>query len=236
MLKNLFLAILALTFLSSGSSLAGDMGVHPSYVSIMMKTDTLDSEPITSTICGGIVVEEERRLVATAWHCVPNQRSVIEKSGIFSIGGMNAKLISFSPEADTVIFQVDDLKGLKAPAFKVPKKGEILFASAYYDAFPVIAPSGDRFVPAMSVQVTLDWEGKVAAVANANRLGGEHFDKIVATKFKWIVVTGNTAPGFSGGPAFDKDGNFVGIVSNVNGGFTNVSSSENVAEMIKLIK
>jgi hypothetical protein len=88
----------------------------------------------------------------------------------------------------------------------------------------------------MSVQVTLDWEGTVSAVANANRLGGEHYDKITPTQFKWIIVTGNTAPGFSGGPAFDKTGNFVGIVSNINGGFTNVSSSENVAEMIKSIK
>lgn len=236
MFKNLFLAILAMSFLSSGSSFAGDTGVHPSYVAIKMKTDTLDSEPITSAICGGIVVEEERRLVATAWHCVPNQRSVIEKSGVFSVGGMNAKLISFSPEADTAIFQVDDLKGLKAPTFKIPKKGETIVASAYYDAFPVIAPSGDRFVPAMSVQVTLDWEGKVAAVANANRLGGEHFDKIVATKFKWIVVAGNPAPGFSGGPVFDKSGNFVGIISNPNGGYTNVSSSENVAELIRQMK
>lgn len=233
MLARIFLAALSLCF---GTAIAQEPGVHPSYVSIKMRTDTLDANPITTTVCGGVVVDEKRKLVATAWHCVPNQRSVIEKPGIFSVGGMNAKLVTFSPEADAAIFQVDNLKGLKAPAFKTPKKGDGLVASAYYDAFPVTFTSNDRFIPPMSVQVTLDWEGKVAAVANANRLDGQHYDKVTPTQFKWVVVTGNTAPGFSGGPVFDKAGNFVGIVSNINGGFTNVSSSENVAEMMKSIK
>ena len=219
-----------------GNAIAQEPGVHPSYVSIKMRSDALDSDPVATTICGGVVVDEKRKLVATAWHCVPNQRSIIEKPGIFSVGGMNAKLVTFSPEADTVIFQVDNLKGLKAPAFKIPKKGNILVASAYYDAFPVTFTAVDRFIPPMTVKVTLDWEGKVAAVANASRVGGEHYDKIVMTQFKWIVVTGNTAPGFSGGPVFDKTGNFVGLVSNINGGFTNVSSSENIINMIKSIK
>ncbi len=233
MLAKISLVALSLCF---GTAIAQGSGVHPSYVSIMMRTDALDAEPITRTICGGVVVDEKRKLVATAWHCVPNQRSTIEKPGVFSVGGMNAKLVTFSPEADTAIFQVDDLKGLKAPTIKSPKKGDVLVASAYYDAFPVTAQTSDRFFPPMSVQVTLDWEGKVAAVTNANRLGGEHYDKITPTQFKWIVVSGSTAPGFSGGPVFDKSGNFVGIVSNINGGFTNVSSSENVAEMIRTIK
>ncbi len=210
-------------------------GVHPSYVSIKMKTDALDTDAIVTTICGGIVADEKRKIIATAWHCVPNQRSVIEKQGVFSVGGMNAKLVLFSAEADTALFQVTDLKGLKAPNFKIPQKGDIVVASAYYDSFPVTAQMPDRFFPAMSVQITLDWEGKVAGVANANRRGGEHFDKITPTKYKWIIVTGNTAPGFSGGPVFDKNGNFVGLVSNTNGGFTNLSSSENVKEMIKTL-
>jgi S1-C subfamily serine protease len=233
MFSKIFFVIISLCI---GTAIAQETGVHPSYVSIKMRTDALDADPITATVCGGVVADEKRRLVATAWHCVPNQRSVIEKPGIFSVGGMDAKLVTFSPEADTAIFQVDDLKGLKAPTFKTPKKGDVLVASAYYNAFPVTFASTDRFIPPMSVQVTLDWEGKVASVANANRLGGEHYDKVIPTQFKWIIVTGNTAPGFSGGPVFDTTGNFVGILSNINGGFTNVSSSENVAEMIKLIK
>lgn len=233
MFVRILLVALSLYF---GTAISQEPNVHPSYVSIKMRTDALDANPITTTVCGGVVVDEKRRLIATAWHCVPNQRSVIEKPGVFSVGGMNAKLVTFSPESDTAIFKVDNLKGLKAPTFKTPKKGDLLVASAYYDTFPVTSTINDRFIPSMSVQVTLDWEGKVAAVANANRLSGEHYDKITSTQFKWIIVTGSTAPGFSGGPVFDKAGNFVGIISNINGGFTNVSSSENVSEMIKLIK
>jgi hypothetical protein len=39
-----------------------------------------------------------------------------------------------------------------------------------------------------------------------------------------------------GGPAFDKNGNFIGIISNGNGGFTNISSSENIKQMIEDLK
>ena len=233
MFARISLVALSLCF---DTAIAQETGVHPSYVSIKMRIDALDASPMTATVCGGVVVDEKRRLVATAWHCVPNQRSVIEKPGIFSVGGMNSKLVAHSAEADTAIFQVDNLKGLKAPSFKTPKKGEMVFASAFYDAFPVTFARNDRFIPPMSVQVTLDWEGKVVAVANASRLGGERYNQVISTQFKWIIVTGNTAPGFSGGPVFDKAGNFVGIVSNINGGFTNVSSSENVAEMMRAIK
>jgi S1-C subfamily serine protease len=203
-----------------------------------MRVDTLDAMPVTKSVCGGAVVDEKRKLVATAWHCVPNQRSIVEKSGIFSVGGMNAKLLTFSPEADIAIIEVDDLKGMKAPQFKTPNKGDLLTASAYYDAFIVQTPTStsDRFVPQMSVQVTLDWEGRVAAVANANRLSGEHFNITTPTEFKWVIVTGNPAPGFSGGPVFDRAGNFAGIISSGNGGFTNVSSSENITMIIRSIK
>jgi S1-C subfamily serine protease len=216
-------------------SLVQAAGLHPSYVSIQMNTDAIDSEPRLMTMCGGVVVDEARRLVATAWHCVPNQRSVIEKPGVFSVGGMSAKLLKFQPEADMAIFHVENLKGVKAPKFRQPNKGEIVVASAYYDEFPVTAPvpTADRFIPMMSVRVTLDWEGKVAAVARAERVGMFPSPNKEATPYVWVVATGNTAPGFSGGPVFDKAGNFVGIISNVNGGFTNISSSSNVLEIIK---
>jgi hypothetical protein len=240
MFSKIFFIIISLCFviisLCFGDANAQEPGVHPSYVSIKMRTDAFDSKPVTRTICGGIVANEEKRLVATAWHCVPNQRSIIEKPGIFSISGMNATLVTFSPEADIAIFQVDNLNGLKAPAFITPKKGDTIIASAYYNSFPVTAPMNDRFVPQMSVQVTLDWEGKVAAVAHANRLSGEHYDTIEPTQVEWIIVTTNPAPGFSGGPAFDQVGNFVGIISSGNGGFTSISSSENVTELMKSIK
>lgn len=211
-------------------------GTHPSYVSIKMRSDALDTEPLTRTICGGVVVDEEKNLVATAWHCVPNQRSVIEKPGIFSIGNMGAKLVSFSPEADLALFQVSHLQGLKAPKFSTPEKGTRVVASAYYDDFPVTPQSSDRFFPPMSIQAVLDWGGIVSAVKNAKQSSGEHFDKIVQTEFKWIVISGTAAPGFSGGPVFDTVGNFVGILSNNFGGFTNISSSENVTHMIKNLK
>lgn len=208
-------------------------GIHSSYVSIEMKTDTLDSQPTTNTICGGVVANVALKLIATAWHCVPNQRSIIEKPGIFSINGMNAKFITFSAEGDVALFKVDDLKGLKAPQFKIPKKGDIIVASAYYNEFPVFTGSGDRFTPLMSIRVVLDWEGEVSVVANANRRGGEQFDKVTATEFEWIVAKGISAPGFSGGPVFDKSGNFIGLISSTNGGFTTISSSKNVTMLIK---
>ena len=78
--------------------------------------------------------------------------------------------------------------------------------------------------------------GKVSAVALASRRGGERGDQVTMTPYKWIVATGDTAPGFSGGPVFDKAGNFVGIVSNINGGFTNISSAENVTVLIRSMK
>lgn len=237
MIKKFVLVFLSLLTWAIGTvSAQQPPGVHSSYVSIEMRTDALDAASITITICGGVVVDEKRKLIATSWHCVPNQRSVIEKPGVFSVGGMNAKLVSFSPESDTALFQVDNLRGLKAPTFKTPTKGEVVVASAYYKNFPVVSSMSDRFVPQMSVQVTLNWEGTVAAVANANRLDGTHYDKITPTQFKWIIVTGNSAPGFSGGPVFDKAGNFVGNISHANGGFTTLSSSENITKMIKDLK
>lgn len=62
------------------------------------------------------------------------------------------------------------------------------------------------------------------------------FDKITPTDFKWIIVSGNATGGFSGGPAFDKEGNLVGIMSNVNSAFTNLSSSENIKLVIQNMK
>lgn len=235
MLKQL-IGLVSFFMLLQGACAQEAAGVHPSYVSIKMRSDALDAEPVTSTICGGVVVDEKRNLVATAWHCVPNQRSVIEKPGIFSVGNMGAKLVTFSAEADIALFQVSHLQGLKAPAFSTPEKGSRVIASAYYDDFPVTPQSSDRFFPMMSVQTVLDWEGVVSTVAKAKQRSGEHFDKIMQTEFTWIVISGTAAPGFSGGPVFDKQGNFIGILSSVYGGFTNVSSSENVATMIKNLK
>ncbi len=214
-------------------------GVHPSYVSIKLRTDTFDTAPETMTMCGGVVVDERRKLVATGWHCVPNSRSTIEKKDMFFVGEMSAQLVDYSAEADIAIFRVDDLKGLKAPRFSTPKKGDIIVASTYYDNYPVLNfPPGsvNKFFPTMSAKVTLDWEGKVMAVVTAIRRGGEKWDQITSTNVKWIIVQNGTAPGFSGGPAFDKSGNFVGISSSGNSGFSNFSSSENITTMLKELK
>lgn len=214
-------------------------GVHPSYVSIKMKTDTLDTPSETMTMCGGVVVDEKKKLVATAWHCVPNSRLILKEKGMFSVGGMDAQLVAQSAEADVAIFRVDNLKGLKAPRFGVPKRGDTIVASAYYDSYPVLNfPPGsvNKFFPMMSAEVTLDWEGKVQAVVTANRRGGEKGDQITATSVKWIIVLGGAAPGFSGGPIFDKAGNLVGLDSSGNSGFSNISSSENITEMINKLK
>lgn len=211
-------------------------GIHPSYVSIQTNNDPIDGPSIISTICGGVVVDEVKKIVATAWHCVPNVRASIEKPGVFTIGGSNAKLVAIATEADTALFQVDNLKGLKGVKIATPKKGDIIVASAYYEEFPVFQGLQDRYTPQVSIKVTLDWEGKVNAVAVASRRGGERGDQVTKTPYKWIVVTGNPAPGFSGGPVFDKAGNFVGLVSGGNGGFTNVTSSENVLNLLKTIK
>lgn len=210
--------------------------LHPSYVSIQMSNDPIDGPTIRSTICGGVVVDEMKRLVATSWHCVPNQRSVVEKPGIFTAGGSNAKLVTLAPEADMAIFQVENLKGLKAAKMSTPKKNDMVTASAYYDEFQVVAPMQDRYMPQVTVKVTLEWEGKVAAIATASRRGGERGDQVTATPYEWIVVNGNAAQGFSGGPAFDKAGNFVGIIANGNGGFTNISSARNIATILKTLK
>lgn len=211
-------------------------GVHPSYVSIQMRSDPIDGPSIVRTICGGVVVDEVKKIVATAWHCVPNIRALIEKSGIFIVGGADAKLVAMAPEADMALFQVNTLKGLKAARVATPKKSDMIVASAYYDEFSVVAPILDRYIPQVTIKATLDWEGKVSAVAVASRRGGERGDQVTVTPFKWIVARGDTAPGFSGGPVFDKAGNFVGLISNINGGFTNISSSENVAVLMKNIK
>ncbi len=123
--------ILALVILCFGPAFAQQpAGLHPSYVSIKMRSDGLDTESRISAICGGVVVEEKRRIVATGWHCVPNSRSLIEKPGMFFVGNTNARLVAFSAEADLALFQVDDLQGLKAPKFSTPKEGDTLIASA----------------------------------------------------------------------------------------------------------
>lgn len=207
--------------------------LHPSYVSIQMSNDPVDGPTIKSTICGGVVMDETRKFVVTSWHCVPNQRSVVDKPGIFSIAGSNAKLVTYSPEADMAIFQVENLKGLKAAKISTPKKSDTVTASAYYDEFQVVAPMQDRYMPQVSVKVVLEWEGRVVAVAKASRRGGERGDQVTPTPYEWVVVSGSAAQGFSGGPAFDKAGNFVGIISNGNGGFTNISSSKNFAIVLK---
>ena len=213
-------------------------GVHPSYVSISLTTQPIDGEPFTSTICGGVVVHEELRLIATAWHCVPNQQSVLA-SGLFSVGGKSSKLFMFSPESDIALFQVTDLNGQKAPPFRTPVKGDSVVASAYYDNYPVMASNPDRFVPPITIQVTLDWSGKVVAVANANQQGGQS-DKNTPTKFsqkfKWIVVANDNGKGFSGGPIFDTQGNFIGLESHGNGNFSMVTASENITSMIHSLK
>lgn len=146
---------------------------------------------------------------------------------------MNAKFIAFSNETDIALFEVSGLKGIKAPTFTTPKKGDEVAASAYYDNFGVSILGSDRFFPPMSISTTLDWSGKVVAVAAAQKRTGENFDKIVPTPYKWILVGGIPAPGFSGGPVFDKSGGLIGILSNVTGGFTAISSSENIAILLK---
>lgn len=237
MIKAFLVAVAAMALTAPASFAQGrPEGVHPSYVSIQMSNDPIDGPSIRSTICGGVVVDEERKLIATAWHCVPNQLALISKPGVFTVNGSNTKFVAMAAEADMALFQVEDLNGLKAANFATPERGDVIRASAFYEEFTVVAPLSDRYTPQVTVKVTLDWEGKVNAVAIASRRGGERGDQITVTPFKWVVVNGNPAPGFSGGPAFDRSGNFVGIVSNGNGGFTNVSSSENVTVLMQHIK
>lgn len=115
MIKKFILTFLAL--LTTISFAQQQPGVHPSYVSIKMRSDAIDTAPETMAMCGGVVVDEKRKLIATAWHCVPNSRLVLEKKDMFSVGGMNAQLVDHSAEADIAIFRVDNLKGLKAPRY-----------------------------------------------------------------------------------------------------------------------
>lgn len=240
MIRKIVLVFFSLLIMVAVSAFAQQPpGVHPSYVSIQLRTDTFDTAPQTMTMCGGVVVDEKKKLVATAWHCVPNSRLTLKEKGMFSVGGMDAQLVDHSAEADVAIFRVDNLKGLKAPRFSTPKKGDTLVASAYYDSYPVLNfPPGsvNKYFPMMSAEVTLDWEGKVMAVVTATRRGGEKWDQVTTTSVKWIIVHSGNAPGFSGGPVFDKAGSFVGISSSGNGGYSNFSSSENVTNMIKNLK
>lgn len=201
-----------------------------------MKMDPIDGPSSKQSVCGGVVADEKRKLVVTAWHCVPNSQAAISAPDAFSFNGMRAKLVKISPQSDQAIFHVPELKGVKAPKFAIPQKGDIAVATAYYDAFQVSPILQDRFMPPMTINTVLEWEGKVAAVANAEKSEPPAFEKRIQTSFKWIVIAGQATKGFSGGPAFNKAGEFIGIVSNANGGFTNVSSSENTTELIKGIK
>lgn len=228
------LIILLVSNLGFFSVWAQPTGAHPSYVSIQMNMMPADSLPNKQSVCGGVVVDEVRKLVITSWHCVPNSRPVIDNA--LSVNGMKAKLVGFSREADMALFQVEDLKGMKAPKFATPKKGDVVSATAFYDAFPVLTTMPDRYMPPMHLTTSLDWEGKVAAVGNGIIREGVSQDKLVQTKVKWIVVTGQSAPGFSGGPVFNKAGEYVGTISNVSGGFTNISSSENARILMKEMK
>jgi len=161
MFKSIALLVIG-SFFAYGATSAQTRpeGVHPSYVSIQMSNDPVDGPAIKSTICGGVVVDEVRRLIATAWHCVPNIHALVEKPGIFIVAGRSAKLVANSSEADTALFQLNDLKGLKAAKFATPKKGDMIFASAYYEEFPVVAPLSDRYIPRVTIKATLDWGGK----------------------------------------------------------------------------
>lgn len=205
-------------------------GTHPSFVSIQMETDMIDTPAYKQSVCGGVTVDEARKLVITAWHCVPNQNSAIAK---LSANDQPVKLIGWSPEADMALFQVENLKGAKAPEFKTPKKGDTVKASSYYDNFSISAQLQDRLMPNMSISVTLEWEGKVAAVAFADKRDMLHPERLEKTNVEWVLVSGTSAPGFSGTPVFDKDGNFVGILTGVNGGFTAISSWKNALELLK---
>jgi hypothetical protein len=223
--------------LAASAAIAQPPGTNTSYVAIQIKTDTLDMPSNTATTCGGVVVDEKKKFIATAWHCVPNSSRLLNEQGAFMANGSPAKLVTFSAEADMAILVVVDLKGVKAPKFVTPKKGEEVVASAFYDSFPVnnMGPNMDRYFPQTSISVTLDWKTEVAGVAEAQKREPPKFDLIPAG-VKWIVMSGNPAPGFSGAPVFDRQGGFVGIISNGNGGFTNVSSSENVQRLFKKLQ
>lgn len=222
--------VFILTVLAPTLANAQPRGANPSFVSIQIETDMIDTPQFKQSVCGGVVVDETRKLVVTAWHCVPNQNAALNK---LSANDMPVKLIGWSPEADMALFQVENLKGAKAPMFKTPERDDTVVASAYYDAFPVSPMLQDRIMPQMSITATLQWEGKVAAVAMADKRDMLQINKIEKTDIEWIVLNGTTASGFSGGPVFDKAGNFVGIISTANGGFTAISSSRNALQLIK---
>lgn len=231
-LARWLLALAALMWIAalSAPAHAQPPGTHPSFVSIQMETDAIDTPAFKQAICGGVVMDEVRKLIVTAWHCIPNQNAALAK---LSANDQPIRLIGWSSEGDVALFQVENLKGAKAPAFKTPKKGDIVTASAYYDNFSLAAQLQDRIMPNMSVSVTLDWEGKVAAVALAQKRDLLHPERVEKTKVEWILVNGTSAPGFSGTPVFDKNGNFVGILTGVVGGFTAISSWKNAMELIK---
>jgi hypothetical protein len=222
------------TLLASSFTLAQPPGTHQSYVSLVRTIRPLEGPPIAQTICGGVVIDERRKLVATALHCVPNEQALLPS---LSINGGAAKLVLHSADADMAIFEVSNLRGVKAPQFATPSIGQSISAFAYFDSFGV-SPQGqsDHFFPLNTIKATLSWKGEVIAIEASNRRIGPSVEQVEKTGFKWITVSGNPTQGFSGGPMFDKNGKFVGIISNGNGGFTNVSSSENAVTLMKKLQ
>lgn len=212
-------------------------GLHPAYVWVRIQPDTFFSRPTPPIECGGLVADGKRKLVVVAWHCIPNQPWRIAQPGVVTINDHNAKFLAYDSYTDLVVFHVPDLGDIEAPSFSTPKKGDVLKATALYDAFPVMytGEPNDREKPALSIRTTLDWEGKVATVGYASERFKNDMRTLKITDSMWIVATGSITPGFSGGPAFDTSGNCVGLVSSFRGTFTNISSSENIVAILKKI-